>query len=576
MNFSNLTPISNEHLFFQRFKRTSFLEKVACWSKRFCYGFLFLVATSIFWQGFWPFCGNAPDLFMQLLFLLIFWGTTELLTLPLEYIQDYYIFDFEKNWLALSRQRFFYRRITVIAAFNQIKAIGVSSRPPGVKNLIMDPGQDNYAICIQTLKNQLYQVTDYSLTLEEAQSFCHRLYSSHFSGAAYIGGAPGMEITVDGLTGQIKATQVEKGISQVIDAVSKPIIQSFLAFMLTTSVLTLALSIIQRTSKDLFAADLKIRNQPVFQLILGTTAETVVPEVNSEIGIHGPASITMELPDSASITIDLARQVISTPQPAATSTAPVAETSTATQPQQEPLPEPEKDKQPVEVVIYAENPKPVSVPEIVEVPAETSAKTDAKTLARNEKKQTVLAIKPPATTVPVPVFQTPATRVPDFDPGNANADSAPAIHPTDYSGAKKTTISPGKGILPYVSLGDSLDSVIARLGPPIATHRSGTGKQMVFNGLTIISESRDSDKINLIIITQPQTGTIGQLVTENGISIGSSVSLPEKFLGPYTVLPDDAGIHFGNLGISFFPAPLEPERIGAIQIYRPQAKRANF
>ncbi|GAB4274752.1 MAG: hypothetical protein Kow0029_15300 [Candidatus Rifleibacteriota bacterium] len=301
MEFEHLPPINAETIFYERFKKVSFLEKTSQWAKRICYGFILLSAISIVLNLVYPFANNAPDLFIQLLFLLIFWGTIELLTIPLEYIQDHCIVDFEKNWVALSQQRFFYRKITVIATFNEIKAIGVSARPPGLGNAVFSNPRNSYAIFMLNLNNQLFQISDYNLDLDEANAFCHRLYSSHFSGAAYIGGAPGMEIFVDKNSGEVSTRPAARSANSFIDALALPLFQITLAFILTISILSLALSVIERVSKEVFSTDLRIRHQPVFQLLIGVSPEEKSSQetdesVNENIRIASGTVKTIPLP----------------------------------------------------------------------------------------------------------------------------------------------------------------------------------------------------------------------------------------------------------------------------------------
>ncbi len=599
MNFEHLSPINSDGIFFERFRKKSFLEKIARWAKRLCYGFLIITAATMVVQLISPFGNDVPDLFMQLLFFLIFWGTIEVLTLPLEYIQDYYIFDFEKNWLALSQQRFFYRRVVVIAAFNQIKAIGVSSQPHMLSQPLADSNQNRYAIFVQTLRNQLVQVSDFELSLEEANAFCHRLYSSHFSGAAYIGGAPGMEIFVDPVSGELSTRDVRKNIQTVAELLSLPLTQAALAFLITLSVMSLSLSVIQKISSEMFAADLKIRHQPVFQLIAGLPPKST--DIIDDKASPASSTIVLELPASAAVTIDLqGQQVVVSPPPTIASAPEVSETAEDQRKKaQEPPPTKGSLQIPPETVVLAEIPEnrtdsvKIQKPEISV--SDKSGKAEKKIEMRAFSQHPVVKtpMQMPEISAKVPDFPANQTReignpyqempiegnrsfktlshsIPDYNPNlkpkkialNLTRISSKALSEAETGHA---SILPGYGIHPIIQIGDSIEKAIKQFGEPPSSFQTEDESQLIYQGLSLII-NKNNGRIEKILISV--NSRFSNLRTPQGIGIGSSFSELEEKMGPYSLDKKAPGLHFANQGISFLPDLQQPQRIGSIQIYR--------
>lgn len=601
MNFEHLSPINSENIFFERFRRSSFLEKIARWAKKLCYGFIIITIATMVLQLISPFGNDVPDLFMQLLFLLIFWGTIEVMTLPLEYIQDHYIFDFEKNWLALSQQRFFYRRIIAIAAFNQIKAIGVSAQPQFLGASLSDSYKSHYAIFVQTLRNELIQVSDFNLSLDEANAFCHRLYSSHFSGAAYIGGSPGMQIKVDPVSGELATQPARHDFFLAAKLLALPLTQLVLAFLITYSVMALSLSVIQKASKEIFAADLRIRHQPVFQLIAGVPEKSGnTSEDGSEVSTLASAPITIQLPASATVSIDLNHQQVVLARPETPTNAPAKDSQTQKEPGVEnntseiAVSAPHKNL-PADELSQPPAPKSFSSPEApVAEDKSTSAEVynqeiiqPAPIMATEEKTSPTEVLphpklEPLANPAPPAAFsQQPTPRkttnsfcqVPDFDPkllainlGNTSPKNSPADN-KDFS-QESPSIIPGYGIHPHIQLGQKLEQALANLGKPITLYTGQNELQVIYSGFSLIVDPH-SREIRKILVSD--FGRFATMKTPQGIGIGNNLAEVESKFGPYTVSEDLPGIHFANLGISFLPDRQAPEKVGAIQVYS-QAK----
>jgi hypothetical protein len=540
-------------------------------------------------QLIFPFGNDVPDLFMQLLFFLIFWGTIEVLTLPLEYIQDFYIFDFEKNWLALSQQRFFYRRVVVIAAFNQIKAIGVSSEPHILSNPVVDSNLNRYAIFVQTLRNQLVQVSDFELSLEEADAFCHRLYSSHFSGAAYIGGAPGMEIFVDPISGELSTRDARQNVRAFVKLLSLPMTQAALAFLITISVMTLSLSVIQKISREMFAADLKIRHQPVFQLIAGIPPKS--PLIDSDQVSTASATIVIELPASAPVTIDLDGQQVVVASPSS-----ITSPSEVSHNQSNKIPEATSSLQiPPETVVLAEIPEKepslakASQPDtVIEEPGQQS-KQIKKSIGKRAQPVAETTIEMPAIRVPsyetnekiepgslLKTFQSEAEKcfkplshsIPDYEPKTRPGRVATRLdesHSMIFSGqdAQQASILPGYGIHPIIQIGEGIDKAIKQFGQPPNSFQTQNEKQLIYPGLSLIINKSDGKIAKILISTN---SIFSDLRTPQGIGIGSSFEEVEAKMGPYSLDKKTPGLHFSNQGISFLPDPRDEKKVGLIQI----------
>jgi hypothetical protein len=607
MDTSHITPINNSQVFFESFKKTSAIEKVAHWSKIFCYAFLALTILAIIVNLIFPFAGNETDLFTQLLFLLIFWGTIELLTFPLEYIYAECVVDFEKNWIAERKMWFFFRQFNVLASFNQIKAIGVSQKRPSLFDKLLK--NDGYAIFVQTLNNKLYQISDFSLDLDRANNFCHRLYSTHFSGAAHVGGMPGIEINIDKESGAIIARQIQNSLIESIQILLKPFFQASLAFVLTVSFLALAISLIARGSHEFFEADLKVHHQPVFKVLLPAfhlnfdhfspteTEKATLPTQENQ-----PAKIvhTFQFPyqdektATSQFSINIANKKIITGSASTTSittatpnvkvlasvtmkiqenygskTVQIKELKSDTEKKAESRPyqdETEKLTHPSEVVDTKPMPDLNPVVEQDKEPKVTTRET--RRLANFES----YSAKPVNTPLiaKVPDIDGNILEYSDIKPSPDNEQPGQfAISLIDSSKTKDHIIEPGKGLATIAQIGDSAISISNKIGPPTAHHRTGNLNQLVFPGFTLIADSNAKQNIKSIIITgEPQK--VIPSSTIDGIKIGSKLEEVKNKLGPYSLKKDEPGLHFEEMGISFIPSPTAPENVGMIQVYEPQ------
>jgi hypothetical protein len=582
MDSAEIQPIDSNSVFFASFRKTSLVEKIAHWSKLFCYGFIILTIGAIIINQLVPFAGSETDLFLQLLFLLIFWGTVELLTVPFDHIQDEYVVNFQKNWISLKRQRFFYQQVKVLASFNQIKAIGVSQQPPlPIKTLNRDTS-NNYAIFLQTLSGELIQISDFNLDLESANSFCHRLYSSHFSGAAHVGGFPGTEIFVDPQTETISTRAAEVAPIELVKRLVGPVIHAALAFMLTFSVLALALSIIERASKDLFSTDLQITDQPVFCMLWPHAGKQLIPE-DAPSGKDAEMVKTFELPfpeaqhASATIKINISQKQILTPlikDSAVANKSADPPVATTKEPQ-----EPDKTKPEIKETIEKAS-IVASYFDYSSATSETSQSTEQKSQPEQIAEQKTLNKQPlptprkltePRVAIAAPVNMPLTARVPVIASLWQSAPAA-ASHKSVETKAKKqaeATLLPGIGIHPLVTLGTKIDQTDKSLGFPHARHQVGKHIQLIFHGITVIADKTNFDQVSKIAITAAQGPHSIKLVTPQGLKVGSKISEVSRILGPHTLRPAIPGLHFTSLGISFIPSPANPKIVGAIQIYSP-------
>jgi hypothetical protein len=649
MSFKNLSQMDSDILHVT-FRKPGFIEKTAQWARYFCYGCLLITAIAIVINLFKPISESVPDLFMQLLFLLIFWGTIELLTIPLEHIHDFYVVDFQKNWIAMSQQRLFFRRIAVIASFNQVKAIGASIRPEGLKDLLFSSKEKTYAIFIQTLKGELHQISDYELSLDEANAFCHRLYSTHFSGAAYVGASPGMQISIDQNTGQVRAQPSEHASKKVLKNLSAPFMQATIAFCITLLVLNISFNIIARASMFIFATDLSIRKQPIFQLLIGKVPIDETAETNESAGQESIAkTISIPFPAtpdaSSPVKIDLVGQQIVKATDSATSPTENVTTDEAVSSTSAGISEPVKTAA-VTTPAKKQAPENLPSPQKSEKPFKPSVESSSQQTTRTlqfdkdedlapekhtDENQFVRATLSESSSpnIPKSTGNTPIpSRIPDIDfrkaivaenviepvKNSINFSYVPSYKYSDKTvvasrtvklansvkpvrrkiedlilaaqtsgksiaqagisakpekAEKKMEIMPGYGIYPNITIGSNFSDHSPRFGNPLGKYKSMDGWQIIYAGLSVTINSENPAKITRITITSPKFGGETGIATPQGLKVGSSVSQIQKKYGPYTIFESLPGMHFTNLGISFFHSPSAPDKVGAIQIYSP-------
>lgn len=624
MQQSGYGQINDDSHFFHCFQRTSFFERLARWSRFFCYGFLLFNLASILLQMIQPFAVFPPDLFYQMLFLLLVWGCIELIAIPLESIKDTCTLDYQKNWVIRAQHRFLFKRAIVVASFNQIKAIGVSCRPEPLSRLLFARSDKRYAIQMLDLNNQLISLSDFNLTLEEANEYVHNLYNRHLPGAQVIAGMPGFEIVYDHVTGILTSQPCRRTVLSIIDALCIPPFQALLAAT-GTSILLFAIIILLNTAAiSIFSTNLQISHQPGFQLLASLkypSSEPVKLQPPS-----GPPPQAPELPQeelwarlirenetsSKTLTLNLFSESvvkddfsITAATIAAILPADEAEKVTASDSNQP------ADIMPVNSLQTADPEVSHLRPAVTITEAVPTATIQIEPGTLNHQETTVqpeVSADPPQPIISqleiprpliAPVLEPLNSRIPDVDPrlilkntkpdkkstakfvaiipdqtqNNAqqhiSSDKAPSV---TTIGAKPkpraaSVIKPGSGLVDFINLGQSIEAASIILGKPLAENLNANGRQVVFKDLTLKSNAENTNKITSIILTRKSTEHLGSMETPEKLSVGSMISDVTAHLGPAQLLANMPGLHYPDTGISFLPAAQNPEKVGAILIY---------
>jgi hypothetical protein len=319
--------IDDQSIFYEEFPRSSFISKTARWGKFILYGFIVFHIAAIVIQFVSPFAIKSPDLFFQLLFLLLLWGMVEIVSIPLESCKDSCQVDYQHHWISLHKNRFIYKKLMVLANFNQIQTIGVTAKAAGMSNPFSKNKDDRYAIVFQNLHNRLIRISDFNLSLQEANDFCLRLQSIHLPGAKLIEGEENMEIVLEPVTGEISKRPCKRSSLAFVDEFSIPVFQSIVALIFSYFVFYISFFIIDAAASSLFNTDLKIYQQPTVQLLSGPVvtqddqiaSATPVTQMNlvkkHEIKTPLPIPNASVTSDQQYVSINLDKKTVSTPQP---------------------------------------------------------------------------------------------------------------------------------------------------------------------------------------------------------------------------------------------------------------------
>ena len=706
--------IDDQSIFFEEFPRSSFISRTARWGRFILYGFIVFHIAAIIIQFVSPFAVKSPDLFFQLLFLLLLWGMVELVSIPLESCKDSCQVDYQHHWISLHKNRFFYRKLMVLANFNQIQSIGVTANATGISNPLSKSKENRYAIVFQNLHNRLIRISDFNLSLQEANDFCLRLQSIHLPGAKLIEGEPNMEIVLEPVTGEISKRPCKRNSLTMVDEFTIPVFQSIVALIFSYFVFYVSFFIIDAAASSLFNTDLKIYQQPTVQLLSGPVEtkedQVTVATPTSQISLVKNNGIKTPLPfsnDSATsqqqyVSLNLDKKTVSTPQPPVsqesktpkkiksavatetkspiTTKAPKVASETLKHPI---LPEPVKSG--IKIVINATETEDLSPekkthldplyfppveqkatkpdlniamiasktsseydkeiqPEIEKASQEAEEKTpkikpeaiqaavpdideeilheiDTKPITKKSKapkKERVFYKRVPSAKTPIPSSipsiniiamakeenapkpPTPlAAKLEKLLKTNNETSkksspkeslktkkkkpvkiaklikpksSRPNAKKTMKPAIKESAILPGYGMHPNISLGEHLKNCIKKLGKPSLKFKTNDGWQIIYKSFSIIASTNKLPKVKRINITKKSSKQLGNLVTPQGIQIGSKIDTVRDKYGPYTLLDGSPGLHFPHLGISFIPSPNNPKLVGAIEIYEAKKK----
>ncbi|HNX77168.1 MAG TPA: hypothetical protein PKM56_15915 [Candidatus Rifleibacterium sp.] len=254
--------------FYHSFSKQSGTTWVARWVKAFLYCFIAVQVFSILLEWLNNYCVTPPGLFLQMLFLLLMSGIIELISMQLSNITDYCVLDYAKNLVTILQQRFFIRKVTVVATFDQIRVIGVSAALPGFFRNLISKSANNFALVIMNDHNHLIHITEHELSLDEANALALELSTRYMQSARLLMGEPDIELVADSMTGDVNARVVQRTTMALIDATILPTLQAFAGFVLATSLLIIIIAALGKISSEVISTDLMVAHQPVAQLFL--------------------------------------------------------------------------------------------------------------------------------------------------------------------------------------------------------------------------------------------------------------------------------------------------------------------
>ncbi len=609
-----------ENTFYRTFPQHSFASRIARWVKAFSYSFIALSIFSIILEHLQHYCITPPGMFFQFLFALLMAGIIEVICIQMSSVSDHTVLDYAKNLVTVIQQRFVLRKVIVLASFEQVRVIGVSSRPPTLLGHLFADPLKRYALVIMNYRNHLIHITEYDMTLEDANELATELATRHMPSARFITGEPDTELVADALTGDVNTRPVKHSIAAMVDATILPALQAFCGLMITAALVSIAMLAISRISTSVFDTDLLVAHQPVTQLFLrpGPRVDKTAIQAQPDAGSPASGTVAVTAPvAAASITAGL-------PLPAASEAAPIS--AVTAQPDFEQA----SASAAVETVLYQASDTVQSEPSLTAADSEVSPSSEsasgtsetaisqvtpeaaAQTGSPEAPVSTPVAAETnrfsPPPTEPVrpipekPVLNRPAPRVAPAEmtsgliPVNDSlAVRIPAVSEAAIQsyGSKTSTyaaipasatavqqqseslpaapvrecsILAGFGLHPLVNLGEIETDLETTLGRPLATQKTVNGIQKVYNGFTILADEHGK-VVKQIVITRKTINKGFTCQTPQQIGVGSPLELLRTRFGPPTLLTAIPGLHFPGLGISFIPSPAMPDKIGAIKIY---------
>lgn len=616
-----------ENAFYRTFPQHSFASRIARWVKAFSYSFIALSIFSIILEHLQHYCITPPGMFFQFLFALLMAGIIEVICIQMSNVSDHTVLDYAKNLVSIIQHRFVLRKAIILASFEQVRVIGVSSRPPTLLGHLFTDPHKRYALVIMNYRNHLIHITEYEMTLEEANELAMELATRHMPSARFIMGEPDTELVADALTGDVSTRPVKHSLAAMIDATILPALQAFCGLMITAALVSITMLAISRISTNVFDTDLLVAHQPVTQLFLRPVPRTDKTTDQKQPGAINTASGTVAVVEPTA-TASLSAALL---PPAASETPAVP--AVATQPDSAPaIIEPATESIAVETVLYqasetvqtespviadnsATEPAIGTAPEspdtqndqIAQTPAvqENDSHSAASKLDKLDKLETAknlstppvepvrnipdrirqswsvyqpesarptpesipvndsLEVKIPA--ISVAAVQQPISKVSDITPASAPASIQPS-RSVPAAPAKEYSILAGFGLHPLINLGEIETDLEKSLGKPVAMQKYSNGIQRIYNGFTVLSDEHDK-AVKQIIITRETVNKDFICQTPQHIGVGSQLKLLRNRLGPPTVHDAMPGLHFPGLGISFIPSPTMPDKIGAIKIY---------
>ena len=336
-----------ENSFYRTFPQHSFASRIARWVKAFSYSFIALSIFSIILEHLQHYCITPPGMFFQFLFALLMAGIIEVICIQMSNVSDHTVLDYAKNLVTVIQHRFVLRKAIILASFEQVRVIGVSSRPPTLLGHLFADPHKRYALVIMNYRNHLIHITEYEMSLEDANELATELAARHMPSARFIMGEADTELVADALTGDVSTRPVRHSPAAMIDATILPALQAFCGLMITAALVSITMLAISRISTSVFDTDLLVAHQPVTQLFLRPVPRIDKNTGQNQPGDTGTASGTVALKETAPVASVTAALL---PQAA---TATPAISGVATRPDAAPaLIEPASESVAVETILY--------------------------------------------------------------------------------------------------------------------------------------------------------------------------------------------------------------------------------
>jgi len=261
--------VENEIPLRHEFVCTGFVERIASWARFLCLSFLLIQILAIAINLVFPFAIDPPPFFHQLLFFLLACAAFEIFAIPIEAIKDHCIIDLQKAMVVKIYNRYLFTRVEVISPFDNIKAIGVSSRAAPIWRNLFSDSPLRYAILILSDKSKVTRLTDYNLSLDAANKLVKSLHESYLRNANVIYGSRNVELVLDHTISNTLVTRhCERSTLSLVDAAILPIFQAGLGTALVIVLIGITAMVGDFVADQLFNTSLKIANQPVFQLLV--------------------------------------------------------------------------------------------------------------------------------------------------------------------------------------------------------------------------------------------------------------------------------------------------------------------
>ncbi len=593
---------------------TGFVERIASWARFLCLSFLFIQLLAIAINLIFPFAIDPPLFFNQLLFFLLACAAFEIVAIPIEAIKDHCIIDLQKGMVVKIYNRCLFSRVEVVAPFDEIRAIGVSSRAAPIWRNVFADSPQRYAVLVLTDKAVMSRLTDYSLSLDSANRLVKSLHESYLRDADVIYGSRNVELVIDPkMSGTMVTRHCERSALSLVDAAVLPAFQAAIGAVIVALLIAITAMVGDFIAERLFNTSLKIANQPVFQLLL--TPATPGPETSP---LDPPSGPPPAIPTGHQSTIAAVQQ---SPEPIAQVASIPATTTTPEPVASMAMTASTNDISPAALEIPASSPIRIDTPAeavvaVVTEPEKPEPVEDIDNFIKVEPqkplfKQKEAALSRKTAADPGPISPRPQSyvlvplpsRIPSLDENSilASATSsdkidAPApvrIHlpvisqplpvskaPADPVASQTQTAlaeasSPAANvptagkILVSDYIGKDIEAITGNLGKPLASIKSAAGQQLIYSGIAL--QTDPAGKIVLQVnLTSPHSKILGPLSTQEGLSVGSSVREARIRLGIPQENAGSPGHHFPAQGISIYPLPGDPDIIGSIKLYKKQ------